>query len=170
MGERGRKKKSPRVDTLEFPPSSCSDHPSTLIIDTASAGKGALSVSMRAAGYDVEHSIREVEDASGGRFEVSFVPRLPAPHRLEVRFNGAPVVPGAKPLELPVRDPAAGRVVTAAGAGLYQARVGKQTSFVIDTMGKKSAAFDVVVTGPPDAMPPYEAVPIRCVILTTIYY
>ncbi len=93
------------------------------------------------------------------------MPLVPAPHRLEVRFNGAPVVPGganAKPIELPVRDPMAGRMVTASGMGLYQARVGKQTNFVIDTMGKKSAAFDVVVTGPPDAMPPYEAVPIRC--------
>ena len=117
---------------------------------------------MRAAGYDMDHSIREVDGHPPGRFEVTFEPKLPAPHRLEVRFNGAPVVPGARPLELPVRDPAAGRVVTASGAGLYQARVGKQTSFVIDTLGKKSAAFDVVVTGPPDAMPPFEAVPIRC--------
>ncbi len=139
--------------------------PSSLIIDTGGAGKGALSVSMRAAGYDVEHSIRELEgnNSSTGRFEVSFVPRVPAPHRLEVRFNGAPVVsgPGARPIELPVRDPMAGRAVTAAGNGLYQARVGKQTNFVIDTLGRKTSTFDVVVTGPPDAMPPYEAVPIR---------
>ncbi len=139
--------------------------PSSLLIDTGGAGTGALSVSMRAAGYDVEHSIRELEgnNSSTGRFEVSFVPRVPAPHRLEVRFNGAPVVsgPGARPIELPVRDPVAGRAVTAAGNGLYQARVGKQTNFVIDTLGRKTSTFDVVVTGPPDAMPPYEAVPIR---------
>ena len=40
--------------------------------------------------------------------------------------------------------------------------VNNDTSFVIDTMGHKSSEFDVIITGPADAVPPYEAIPLRC--------
>lgn len=55
-----------------------------------------------------------------------------------------------------------GKLVTASGLGLYQARTNKDSSFTIDTLGRKSNDFDVIITGPPDAVPPYEAVPLRC--------
>ena len=54
-----------------------------------------------------------------------------------------------------------GQVVTASGLGLYSARVNKPSSFIISTLGRKSGDFDVLITGPPDAVPPYEAVPLR---------
>ncbi len=52
--------------------------------------------------------------------------------------------------------------MTASGAGLYSARVGQDSSFTIDTMGKPSSDLDVVVTGPSDGVPPFEAIPVRC--------
>ncbi len=54
-----------------------------------------------------------------------------------------------------------GKLVTASGLGLYQARVNSDSSFIIDTLGRKSNNFDVVITGPAEAIPPYEAVPLR---------
>lgn len=41
--------------------------------------------------------------------------------------------------------------------GLFQARVGKVTSFHIETLGRSAREFDVVVSGPTGS-----AVPVRC--------
>ena len=46
--------------------------------------------------------------------------------------------------------------------GLYQARVEKQTSFIIETLGVTDQAFDIFVTGPSNVVPPNEAIPVRC--------
>ena len=46
--------------------------------------------------------------------------------------------------------------------GLYQARVEKQTSFIIETLGVTAQAFDIFVTGPGNVVPPNEAIPVRC--------
>ena len=54
----------------------------------AGAGRGSLSVGVRAAGQDVKHSIR---DLSGGLYKVLFYPRVPIPHKVDVRYNGVPV-------------------------------------------------------------------------------
>ena len=61
-----------------------------------------------------------------------------------------------------VRNPHFGKEVTASGKGLYHTRVGKATSFIIHTLGRASKEFDVIVSGPPDVIPPNEAVPVRC--------
>ena len=61
-----------------------------------------------------------------------------------------------------VRNPHFGKEVTASGKGLYHTRVGKATSFIIHTLGRSSKEFDVIVSGPPDVVPPNEAVPVRC--------
>ena len=53
-------------------------------------------------------------------------------------------------------------MITASGLGLYQAQTSENTSFVIDTLGHKSNEFDVIITGPATAIPPYEAIPLRC--------
>jgi len=55
-----------------------------------------------------------------------------------------------------------GKEPTAIGLGLYQARVEKQTSFIIETLGQTAQAFDIFVTGPSDVIPPNEAIPVRC--------
>ena len=45
----------------------------------------------------------------------------------------------------------------ATGSGLYEAKVGKSSSFVIETLGNPSKDFDIVITGPNSS-----AVPVRC--------
>lgn len=52
------------------------------------AGRGTLSVGVRAAGQDVKHSIR---DLGGGLYKVLFYPRAPIPHKVDIRYNGVPV-------------------------------------------------------------------------------
>ncbi|CAG0897054.1 unnamed protein product [Cyprideis torosa] len=48
-------------------------------------------------------------------------------------------------------------MVTASGTGLYQSKVGKATTFVIETMSKNSEDFDVLVSGPGGS-----AIPVKC--------
>ena len=57
---------------------------------------------------------------------------------------------------------ATGKEPTATGLGLYQARVEKQTSFIIETLGVTAQAFNIFVTGPGNVIPPIEAIPVRC--------
>jgi hypothetical protein len=50
-----------------------------LVIDTTGSGKGALSISIKTVGgQEVRHSIRDI---GHGRFEVTYYPTLPIPHR-----------------------------------------------------------------------------------------
>lgn len=65
---------------------------SSFIIDTTNAGKGALSVNLKAAGQDIKHSIR---DLGSGRFEVSFVPIAPIPHKVDIKFNNIAIGGGS---------------------------------------------------------------------------
>ena len=123
-----------------------------LRVDAAEAGRGALSVGVRAAGQDVKHSIR---DLGAGIYQVLFYPKAPVTHKVDVRYNGVPV--RTTPFEIPVRNPATGHAVTATGIGLHQARVNKATAFVIETLNKPSKDFDVLITGPKDW-----AVPVKC--------
>ena len=123
-----------------------------LRVETADAGRGALSVGVRAAGQDVEHSIR---DLGAGIYHVLFYPKVPVSHRVDIRYNKIPV--RSTGFEIPVRNPATGHAVTATGIGLHQARVNKPTAFVIETLDQPSKEFDVIITGPRDW-----AVPVKC--------
>lgn len=71
---------------------------SDFIVDTSNAGRGALSVNVKAAGQDIKHSIKDV---GAGRFEVTFFPYLPIPHKIDVKFNGVSVARSL--LEIKVR-------------------------------------------------------------------
>ncbi len=126
-------------------------------VDTSNAGEGALSVSIRAAGQEVRHSI---QDLANGQYDVLFYPTMAIVHKLDIKYNGLPIT--TNPIETKVRNPAQGKEVTASGRGLYHTRVGKAASFIIHTMGKLSKDFDVVVSGPADVIPPNEAIPVRC--------
>eukprot|EP00096_Caligus_rogercresseyi_P013172 TRINITY_DN5849_c0_g1_i1.p1 TRINITY_DN5849_c0_g1~~TRINITY_DN5849_c0_g1_i1.p1 ORF type:complete len:945 (-),score=251.50 TRINITY_DN5849_c0_g1_i1:1000-3834(-) len=129
-------------------------------VDTSAAGRGALSVIIRAAGQEVRHSIRDLAD---GRYEILYYPQMAIAHRLDIKYNGYPITSG--PLEVKVKNPNFGKVVTASGLGLYQARVsGKPATFTIESLGNSSKEFDITVTGPPDVIPPNEAIPVRCYI------
>ncbi|XP_047736004.1 filamin-A [Hyalella azteca] len=121
-------------------------------VNAADAGRGALSVGVRAAGQDVKHSIR---DLGAGMYQVLFYPIAPVPHKVDVRYNGIPIRPNA--FDIPVKNPASGNFMTATGLGLYQARVNKLTAFVIETMKQDTKDFDVLVTGPRNW-----AVPVKC--------
>ncbi|XP_071442492.1 filamin-C isoform X2 [Hetaerina americana] len=138
--------------------------PCSLTVDARSAGQGSLSVSVRTAGQDVKHAVREVEAISGGRedglgkcYEVTYHPSIALPHRIEIKLNGVHIK--GSPLEVAVgRDPAtSGKEVSATGLGLYQGRSGQPASFTIETLGRPAEEFDVVVGGPAGA-----AVPVRC--------
>jgi hypothetical protein len=68
-----------------------------LMVDTSAAGRGALSISIRAVGQEVRHNIR---DLGQGRFEIAYMPELPTLHKVDVKYNGHPVA--NSPLELQV--------------------------------------------------------------------
>ncbi|XP_066943284.1 filamin-A isoform X1 [Macrobrachium rosenbergii] len=142
----------PRRVKLQLSGECFSGQECALKVDASGAGRGSLSVGVRAAGQDVKHSIR---DLGGGLYQVLFYPRAPIPHKVDVRYSGVPVQGG--PFEVPVRNPATGHAVTATGLGLHQARVNKSTSFVIETLNQPSKDFDVLITGPQDW-----AVPVKC--------
>ncbi|KAL0280862.1 UNVERIFIED_CONTAM: hypothetical protein PYX00_002026 [Menopon gallinae] len=124
----------------------------TFKVDSSEAGPGNLGVSIKAAGNPVKYSLRTVAE---GLHEITFHPTIAVPHKIDVKYNGLHI--NGCPMELPVKNPAMGQDVLATGLGLYQARAGKPTSFVIETLGNSSKDFDVVITGPNST-----AVPVRC--------
>merc|ERR1712223_321799 len=126
-------------------------------VDTAHAGEGALSVTIRAAGQEVKHSI---QDLANGQFDILFYPTMAIPHKFDVKYNGLPIT--SSPVEAKVRNPLFGKEVTASGKGLYHTRVGRPASFILHTLGRNSKEFDVIVSGPADVIPPNEAIPVRC--------
>eukprot|EP00092_Neocalanus_flemingeri_P041721 GFUD01045442.1.p1 GENE.GFUD01045442.1~~GFUD01045442.1.p1 ORF type:complete len:1832 (+),score=552.65 GFUD01045442.1:1088-6583(+) len=129
----------------------------SLTVDVADAGHGALSVAVRTSGQEVKHSIR---DMSRGQYQVLYYPLLATSHKVDIKYNGLTVA--ESPIELHAKNPATGKEPTATGLGLYQARVEKQTSFIIETLGVTAQAFDIFVTGPGNVVPPNEAIPVRC--------
>ncbi|XP_068086528.1 filamin-A isoform X1 [Anabrus simplex] len=124
----------------------------TFKVDTLDAGHGVLSATVRAAGQEVKHAIRQLDE---GRYEVVYHPKLAVPHRVDVKYNGLHIA--GCPFEVAVKNPAVGQDVIATGLGLYQSRAGKVTTFVIETLGHPSKEFDVLITGPHGS-----AVPVRC--------
>lgn len=122
-------------------------------VDTRGAGSGALTVNIRAAGVQVKHTIRELE--TPGVYQVVFQPQCAIPHRVHVKYNHMSI--SGCPMEVPVIDPAVGREACACGIGLYQCRANQVNSFIIETCGRSTQEFDIVVTAPQGS-----AVPVRC--------
>jgi len=56
-----------------------------VIVDTRGAGNGALTLSIKAAGSEVKHTIRELE--TPGIYQVVYHPQVPIPHRIQVKYN-----------------------------------------------------------------------------------
>lgn len=126
--------------------------PATIVVSLSEAGAGALSALVKCGALEVPHSIRQSKNAL---WEVVYHPTRIAPHKVTLMFNGIPF--STKPIEIVVMPAAAGKEICVHGLGLYQARVGKTTSFAIDTNGKAAREFDVVVSGPGG-----QALPVRC--------
>lgn len=127
--------------------------PSSISVSLNDAGQGTLTAMVRCGAAEVPHSIRG--PSKSGIWEIVYHPTQVAPHKITILYNGVPV--SLKPLEINVLPPGAGKEINVSGLGLYQARVGKTTSFAIDTVGRPAREFDVVVSGPGG-----QALPVRC--------
>uniref|UniRef100_A0A2M4CKF2 Putative actin-binding cytoskeleton protein filamin n=1 Tax=Anopheles darlingi TaxID=43151 RepID=A0A2M4CKF2_ANODA len=127
--------------------------PASLVVSTNDAGQGTLTSTVRCGGLEVPHSIRGT--ANSGVWEIVYHPTRVAPHKIMILYNQVPIA--NKAIEINVLAPAMSKEITVNGLGLYQARVGKTTSFAIDTVGHPAREFDVVVSGPGG-----QALPVRC--------
>ncbi|XP_050433144.1 filamin-A isoform X2 [Adelges cooleyi] len=129
--------------------------PASFKVDTRNAGKGELSVVIKAAGRDVKLKTTDVE--SNGIHQVAYQPVIPVPHYVHVKYNNYDV--HGSPFMVNVREqiPSTSAELRAIGHGLYQSVVNKMSSFIIDSTGKSSHEFDVVITGPQ-----HTAVPAQC--------
>lgn len=128
--------------------------PATIVVDVSDAGKGKLSAIVKCGALEVSHSIRANQSKSG-IWELIYHPQRIAPHKMTIMYNGIPI--STKPIEINVLPPATGKEICVHGIGLYQSRIGKTTSFAIDTNGRSAREFDVVVSGPGG-----QALPVRC--------
>ena len=69
----------------------------SFVTHTAHAGEGALSVTIRAAGQEVKHSI---QDLANGQYDILFYPTMAIPHKFDVKYNGLPIT--SSPIEAKV--------------------------------------------------------------------
>lgn len=128
------------------------NRPSIIALSIYDVGKGSLSALVRCGSTEVAHSIRG--PSKNGSYEIVYQPIRVAPHKINIFYNGVPV--SSKAIEINVLPPTQ-KSINVSGLGLYQSRLGKTTSFAIDTNGKPAREFDVVVSGPGG-----EALPVRC--------
>jgi filamin len=126
--------------------------PATIGVSIYEAGQGTLTANVMCASNEVPHNIRDASKT--GTWEIVYHPTQMAPHKINIMFNGVPI--SANCIEINVLPPH-GNEINVSGLGLYQSRVGKTTSFAIDTAGRQAREFDVVVSGPGGI-----ALPVRC--------
>lgn len=127
--------------------------PASLSVSLNEAGQGELSAVVKCGAAEVPHTIRGPSKA--GIYEIVYHPTRVAPHKITILYNDVPI--SLKPLEINVLPAGAGKEINVSGLGLYQASVGKTTSFAIDTIKRPAREFDVVVSGPGG-----QALPVRC--------
>lgn len=127
--------------------------PATIAVSVLDAGQGALTAMVKCGAVEVPHSIRG--PSKSGVWEIVYHPTKTAPHKVNILYNGVPI--SGKAMEINVQPPGTNKEISVSGLGLYQSRVGKTTSFSIDTVGRPGREFDVVVSGPGG-----EALPVRC--------
>ncbi|XP_032572067.1 filamin-A isoform X2 [Drosophila sechellia] len=127
--------------------------PASIGVSLNEAGQGDLSALVRCGATEVPHTIRG--PSKTGVYEIVYQPTRVAPHKISILFNEVPI--SLKPLEINVLPASAGKEISVSGLGLYQSRVGKTTSFAIDTVKRPAREFDVVVSGPGG-----QALPVRC--------
>lgn len=140
------------VKLLEVGEAHC-NRPASITLSVYDAGQGTLTSLVRCGSVEVPHSIKG--PSKNGTWEIVYHPTRIAPHKINILYNGVPI--SNKPIEINVLPPVSSKEITVSGLGLYQSRVGKTTSFTIDTVGKPGREFDVVVSGPGG-----EALPVRC--------
>lgn len=139
------------VKIVEVGQANC-NQPATIVVSIAEAGNGVLSALVKCGALEVPHSIRQSKNSL---WEVVYHPTRIAPHKVTLMFNGIPI--SSKPIEIIVMPSTTGKEICVHGLGLYQSRVGKTTSFAIDTNGRPAREFDVVISAPGG-----QALPVRC--------
>lgn len=127
----------------------------SILVDTRNAGKGELSVVIRAAGRDVRLKTSDVE--SNGIHQVAYQPAIPVPHYVHIKYNNFNVHGSPFVVNVREQNPSTSAELRVVGLGLYQGVSNKMSSFIIDSAGKSSHEFDVVITGPQ-----HSAVPAQC--------
>lgn len=125
----------------------------SITISIQDAGQGTLTSLVRCGNVEVPHSIRG--PSKHGTWEIVYHPTRVAPHKMNIMYNGVPI--SSQAIEINVLPTNPGKEININGIGLYQSRIGKTTSFSIDTNGRPAREFDVVVSGPGG-----EALPVRC--------
>ena len=55
------------------------------LVDTSEAGRGTLHVALRAANQSVKHN---VQNLGNGLLKVIYFPKIPIPHRVDLRYSG----------------------------------------------------------------------------------
>lgn len=55
------------------------------LVDTRGAGSGSLTLSIKAAGSEVKHTVHDLD--TSGVYQVVFHPQLPIPHRVQIKYN-----------------------------------------------------------------------------------
>ncbi|CRL07142.1 CLUMA_CG020137, isoform A [Clunio marinus] len=116
------------------------NRPATIVVSLSESGTGTLSAIVKCGSLEVPYSIRQSKNSL---WEIVYHPTRIAPHKVAIMFNGTPIA--MKPIEIVILPPSTGKDICVHGLGLYQARVGKTTSFAIDTNGRSASEFDVVV-------------------------
>lgn len=139
-----------KIDIVNVPDALC-HRPAVIGVNINKAGPGKLTALIKVANKEVAHSVRQ-STTNPNMWEIVFHPTQAATHRVTFYYNE---VPKFGVLEVPVKN--SGNDPWAGGIGLYQARVGKITSFHLDTLGRSAREFDVVVSGPIGS-----AIPVRC--------
>lgn len=127
--------------------------PATVAVSVLDAGQGTLTAVVKCGAVEVPHSIRG--PSKSGVWEIVYHPTKTAPHKVNILYNAVPIA--GKPMEINVQPAGSNKEISVYGMGLYQSRIGKTTSFSIDTVGRPGREFDVVVSGPGG-----EALPVRC--------
>lgn len=129
------------------------NRPAVISLSIYDAGQGTLTSMVRCGSLEVPHSIRG--PAKNGLWEIVYHPTRVAPHKINIMYNN--ILISNKPIEINVVPSNTSKEISVTGIGLYQSRIGKTTSFSIDTNGRPAREFDVVVSGPGG-----EALPVRC--------
>lgn len=110
---------------------------------------------MKGAGRYIKLKTSDVE--SNGIHQVAYQPVIPVPHLVFIKYNNFNI--NGSPFMLTVREqnPSTSAELRAVGLGLYSGISNKMSTFIIDSAGKSSHEFDVVITGPQNS-----AVPAQC--------
>lgn len=86
-----------------------------------------------------------------------YQPFIPVPHYVHIKYNNFNVRGSPFVVNVREQNPSTSAELRVVGLGLYQGISNKLSTFIIDSAGKSSHEFDVVVTGPQHC-----AVPVQC--------